>query len=117
MSKTLQNTMFTLGITACVANDTKHGVEIKWEPIIFGKEPLLHSPSHKSFVIDLCHSSSNDGTLINSSYLSMSSPFTHLGWHETPWSIPFLASTSISFVLSVVDCLQTISWTPHIIYK
>jgi len=42
MSKTLQNIMFTLGIVACVANDPKHGVEIKRKPIVFGNEPLLH---------------------------------------------------------------------------
>jgi hypothetical protein len=47
----------------------------------------------------------------------MSSPLIHLGWHEIPWSIPFLVSTIISSVLSVVDCLQTISWTPQIISK
>jgi len=117
MSKTLQNTMFTLGTTACVANDTKHGVEIKQEPIVFGNEPSLHCPSHKSLFIDLCDSSSNDGTLLNSSYLSTSSPLIHLGWHEIPGSIPFLASTSTFLVLSVVDCLQTISWTPHIISR
>ncbi len=117
MSKTLQNIMFTLGTITCVANDTKHGVEIKRKPTIFGNEPLLHCPSHNSFFIDLCDSSSNDGTFLNSSYLSMSSPLIHLGWHEIPWSIPFLVSTIISSVLSVVDCLQTISWTPQIISK
>lgn len=69
--------------------------------------------NHDSSFIDLCDSSNGNKTFPNSSYLSTSSPLNHLGLHESLKSIPFLASTSTSYVLNVVDCLWAMFWAPH----
>ncbi len=69
--------------------------------------------NHDSSFIDLYDSSNDNKTFPNSSYLSTSSPLNHLSLHESLKSIPFLVSTSTSYVLNVVDCLWAMFRAPH----
>lgn len=65
----------------------------------------------------MCDSSFDDGMLPNCSYPSTCSPLNRLGFHEGLRSIPFFASTSTSYVLSVVDCLQAMSCALHTTFE
>lgn len=68
MSKTFQNIVFILRTVAFVANDIEHGVDVRRESTVFGNESLMFCSNHSTSFIELCESSNNNGTLLNSSF-------------------------------------------------
>ncbi len=97
--------------TTSMANDVVHDVEVKQEPTIFIDEHVMLCLSNDSLFINLGDLLNDDGAL--PSYPSISLPIVLLGLHEVLPSIPPFTFASTSFVLSVVDCFQSMFWAPH----
>jgi hypothetical protein len=117
MSKTSQNIMFTLRIATSMVNDVEHVMQIRLENTVVKEDPSMFRPSHNTLFIDLCDSSNDDGMLSNSSHPLMSFPLIELGLHKVHESIPCLASTSTSFVLSFIDYLQAMVIALHFAFE